>query len=59
MRPVVTSRFLSLAPRVMDVSPGTSLAATRDYSGNDSGVNGRLLVLAVDHESLPVAPGAR
>ena len=57
VRPVVTSRFLSLAPRVMDGTPGSSLAATRDYSGNDSGVNGRLLVLAVDHESLPVGAG--
>jgi len=57
VRPVVTSRFLSLAPRALDVAAGTSLAATRDYSGNDSGVNGRLLVLAVDHESLPVGAG--
>lgn len=57
VRPVVTSRFLSLAPRVMDVASGTSLASTRDYSGNDSGVNGRLLVLAVDHESLPLGAG--
>ena len=57
VRPVVTSRFLSLAPRVLDGTPGGSLAATRDYSGNDSGVNGRLLILAVDHESLPVGAG--
>lgn len=57
VRPVVTSRFLSLAPRTMDVAPGTSLASTRDFSGNDTGVNGRLLVLAVDHESLPLGAG--
>lgn len=57
VRPVVTSRFLSLAPRVMDVAAGTSLASTRDYSGNDTGVNGRLLVIAVDHESLPLGAG--
>ncbi len=57
VRPVVTSRFLTLAPRVLDVASGTSLASTRDYSGNDNSVNGRLLVLAVDHESLPLGAG--
>ena len=31
------------AARAGPGTPGGSLAATRDYSGNDSGVNGRLL----------------
>ncbi len=54
VRPVVTSRFLSLQPE----SPrGTSLASTRDFSGNDGGTVGRLFVLAVDHESLPSGAG--
>ena len=57
IRPVATSRFLSLQPRALDVPSGTSLASTRDYTGNDAGTTGRLFVLAVDHESLPSGAG--
>lgn len=56
-RPVVTSRFLSLASSKREAPSGTSLAASRDYSTNDAGVTGRLLVLAIDHESLPSGAG--
>jgi VWFA-related protein len=54
---VVTSRFLSLQPRADHAAAGASLAATRDYSGNDAGAPGRLFVLVVDHESLPTGAG--
>ena len=57
LRPVATSRFLSLQPRALDVVAGTSLASTRDYTGNDAGHSGRLFVFAVDHESLPSGAG--
>ncbi len=36
VRPVVTSRFLSLESRPLTGTPGSSLASTRDFSGNDS-----------------------
>ena len=45
-RPVVTSRFLSLASSKREAPSGTSLAASRDYSTNDAGVTGRQGVLA-------------
>ena len=35
VRPVVTSRFLSLESRPLTGTPGSSLASTRDFSGND------------------------
>lgn len=57
VRPVVTSRFLSLQRGPLDATPGTALGSTRDYSGNDAGATGRLFVLAVDHESLPTGAG--
>jgi VWFA-related protein len=53
--PVVTSRFLAL--QTSDAASGASLAATRDYSGNDAAAPGRLFVLVVDHESLPTGAG--
>lgn len=57
VRPVATSRFLSLQARALDVPSGTSLTSTRDYSGNDVDASGRLFVLAVDHQSLPSGAG--
>ena len=57
VRPIATSRFLSLQARALDVPSGTSLASTRDYTGNDAGTTGRLFVIAVDHESLPSGAG--
>lgn len=57
VRPVVTSRFLSLESRPFDSAAGGSLAQTRDFTTNSSAANGRLLILAVDHESLPSGAG--
>jgi VWFA-related protein len=55
--PIVTSRYLSLQSRDLPDTSGTSLAATRDFTGNDSAAPGRLFVLVVDHESLPTGAG--
>lgn len=57
VRPVVTSRFLSLVTNPRENRVGESLASTRDFTGNNTAVAGRLLVLAVDHESLPTGAG--
>ena len=56
-RPVVTSRFLSLAAPRTGVEPVNTLATTRDFTRNDAGLNGRLFVYAVDQESLPTGAG--
>lgn len=57
VRPVMTSRFLSLESRPFESAAGESLARTRDFTTNSSAANGRLLILAVDHESLPSGAG--
>jgi VWFA-related protein len=57
VRPVVTSRFLSLMPDPLGGSSGASLSATRDFTSNDLGVEGRLFVIAVDQDSLPTGAG--
>lgn len=57
VRPVVTSRFLPLLSGPLELPSGSSFRASRYYSGNDSGLNGRLFVLAVDQETLPTGAG--
>jgi VWFA-related protein len=57
VRPVVTSRFLSLQRPPLENAAGTSLSSTRDFTSNDTGMEGRLFVLAIDHESLPTGAG--
>jgi VWFA-related protein len=56
-RPVVTSRFLSLAAPRTGLEPVNTLATTRDFTRNDAGLSGRLFVYAVDQESLPTGAG--
>lgn len=53
VRPVQSLRFLQLQPGPLELQAGTSLAASREYSSNERVVQGRMIVIVVDHESVP------